>query len=74
MKWLDELPYLALLGAAILLALMPFEPQPHLLEKYAMLMAGNLNKLLDIADVCWHLLPIFLLFIKLSRNILEEKT
>jgi len=73
MKWLDETPYVALLGAAILLALMPFEPQSHLLEKYAMFMAGNLDKPLDIVDVCWHLLPTFLLLLKLFRHVSEKK-
>ena len=68
MKWLDEIPYLILIGLAVLMAMLPFEPQPHLLEKLAMLSNGTLSKPMDIFDLFWHLLPTILLLIKFLRS------
>ena len=59
-----NIPYTVLIGAAILMALMPFQPEPHLVQKFDMLMAGNLTKPLDMFDVLWHLLPTILLITK----------
>jgi len=59
-----SIPYIFLIGAAILMALMPFQPEPHLVQKFDMLMAGNLTKPLDMFDVVWHLLPVGLLITK----------
>jgi len=59
-----SIPYIFLIGAAILMALMPFQPEPHLVQKFDMLMAGNLTKPLDMFDVLWHLLPVILLVTK----------
>lgn len=67
LEWLDKIPLLFLVFIAVLMALAPFTPEPHLWEKYKMLRAGTLNKPLDIFDVFWHLLPTFLLIIKLVR-------
>jgi hypothetical protein len=67
MKWLDEISYVFLIGAAVLMAMMPFKPEPHLLEKFHMFMAGTLHKPMDIFDVFWHLLPTILLSWKLLR-------
>jgi len=67
MKWLDDVPYGLLIAAAILMALLPFQPQPHLLEKLGMLMDGVLTKPIDIFDLCWHLLPSLLLALKFYR-------
>lgn len=69
MQWLDDIPYIFLVFAAVLMALMPFQPEPHLVEKYHMFMAGELHKLIDIFDVLWHLLPSILLLIKLVREV-----
>ncbi len=68
MNWIDKIPTGLLAFAAVFMALAPFSPEPHLVEKYHMLMAGNLNKPLDIFDVFWHLLPAALLGIKLIRS------
>jgi len=45
----------------------PFVPEPHLVEKLGMLVAGELTKALDIFDLFWHLTPATLLVIRLSR-------
>ena len=67
MEWLDRIPTGMLVVAAILMALALFTPEPHLLEKFRMLMAGTLKKPLDIFDVFWHLAPSALLAVKLFR-------
>ena len=68
MDWLDQLPLAPLLVAAVLLGLAPFVPEPHLVEKLRMLVAGTLRRPLDIFDLCFHLLPTVLLLLKLGRN------
>jgi len=68
MQWLDEMPYIFLIAAALFMALMPFQPEPHLVEKYHMFLAGELHKMMDIFDVLWHLLPTMLLFVKVFRE------
>lgn len=68
MEWLDKISTSMLVLAAIVMALAPFTPEPHLVEKFRMFMAGNLRKPLDIFDVCWHLLPTALLAVKFFRR------
>lgn len=63
-RFLDKLPYTLLIPAALLLGLSPFVPQPHLLEKLKMLMAGTLTRPIDQFDLVWHALPILLLMLK----------
>ena len=65
MKWLDSVPMALLLPAAILLALAPFSPEPHLWEKLKMLAAGELVKPIDIFDLLLHGTPWILLLLKL---------
>jgi len=50
-----------LLVGALLLALAPFIPEPHLWQKWKMLMDGSLARPIDIFDVFYHLLG-FLFF------------
>lgn len=68
MEWLDKIPTGLLIAAAIMMLLAPFVPEPHLIEKFRMFMAGELKKPIDIFDVFWHLFPTVLLAIKLFRN------
>jgi hypothetical protein len=68
MAFLDRIPYLLLIGFTILMALAPFVPEPHLLEKVKMLMDGTLTKPIDIFDLFWHLLPAIVLLLKLQRD------
>ncbi len=67
MKWLDTIPYSLLIPIAILMALLPFQPEPHLLEKLKMLANGELNQPIDMFDLFWHSLPTLLLALKLYR-------
>ncbi|PJA32290.1 MAG: hypothetical protein CO187_04755 [Zetaproteobacteria bacterium CG_4_9_14_3_um_filter_53_7] len=68
MKWLDELPWIALIAIAVLMAMLPFQPEPHLTEKLKMLVDGTLSKPLDIFDLFWHMLPMILLVVKFKRS------
>jgi len=63
-KWLEEIPYIILIGAAVLMAMLPIQPEPHLVEKLRMFQEGTLTEWIDIFDVLWHGLPTFLLMLK----------
>jgi len=69
MKWLDRIPYLYITPLAILLALAPFSPEPHLWEKLKMLFAGTLVRPVDIFDLFLHGTPLLLLLLKLSGSL-----
>lgn len=54
MRWLEKIPLVPLILAAIFMGLAPFVPQPHLWEKLNMLLDGSLTKPVDIFDLLWH--------------------
>lgn len=54
MRWLEKIPLVPLILAAIFMGLAPFVPQPHLWEKLMMLLDGSLTKPVDIFDLLWH--------------------
>jgi hypothetical protein len=64
MPILKDIPYSLLIMAAILMALAPFFPEPHLVEKIRMLLKGTLRRPLDIFDLFFHLIPALLLVLK----------
>jgi hypothetical protein len=66
-KLIDKIPLALLLVFALLFALAPFQPEPHLLEKTRMLFHGELTKPLDIFDLCLHATPLLVLVIRLLR-------
>ena len=68
MKWLDRIPLSVLMPVALVLAVVPFVPEPHLWEKLKMLFAGTLHKPIDIFDLFMHGTPLLLLIIKLVRQ------
>lgn len=55
------LDYQILIPLVLLLGLAPFFPQPHIVEKIRMLLAGTLKRPIDIFDLIWHAWPFFLL-------------
>ena len=55
------LNYRFLIPLALLLGFAPFYPQPHIVEKLGMLLAGALIKPIDIFDLAWHSWPFLLL-------------
>jgi hypothetical protein len=68
MTWLDRIPLPLLIALAIWMALAPFTPEPHLLEKLRMLSQGTLTSPLDIFDLMFHSLPLILLGLRLWRR------
>jgi hypothetical protein len=64
-KWLDRIPYALLLPLAVVMALAPFVPEPHLWEKLKMLANGTLTRPVDIFDLFLHGTPLTLLLIRL---------
>ena len=69
MKWLDRIPYALLLPLAVVMALAPFVPEPHLWEKLKMLAAGTLVRPIDIFDLFLHGTPLLLLVFKLLSGL-----
>ena len=65
----EYLPYRWLVPIAILLALAPFRPEPHLVEKLRMLFQGTLRRPIDIFDLVLHVTPLLLLMIRLAGDL-----
>ena len=64
-KLLDWLPLPLLVVLCLTLGLAPFVPEPHLLEKLKLLVAGELVDPMDIFDLLLHGAPWMLLLLKL---------
>ena len=73
MKWLDSIPLSVLLPLAVLMALAPFVPEPHLWEKLKMLVSGTLVRPIDIFDLFLHGTPLLLLALKLLSGLSRKK-
>ena len=73
MKWLDSLPLAPLAAIAVLMAVLPFNATPHLLEKLTMLVDGTLQRPLDIFDLFMHGTPTVLLIVRLFRQFVLAK-
>ncbi len=54
------------------MAILPVQPEPHLVEKWRMFLEGTLTRPLDIFDVFWHLLPTFILVLKFVFSKIES--
>ncbi len=67
MKWIDKLSWPVVIVITATLGLAPFSPQPHVVEKLAMLLNGTLSRPIDIFDLLLHGTPWVLLAIKLMR-------
>ncbi len=68
MKWLEAIPLVVLMPVAVILALAPFQPEPHLWEKLKMLADGTLSRPIDIFDLFLHGMPLVLLVLKLLTS------
>ena len=66
LKAIYRIPLLPLAFAAVFMALAPFSPEPHLLEKTRMLIHGELTRPIDIFDMVWHSFLLILLAIRLT--------
>ena len=67
MAIIDKIPMQTTVVMALFLGLAPFMPEPHVLEKMRMLMAGTLVQPIDIGDLLFHIAPSLLLIAKLMR-------
>lgn len=67
LNYINRIPLLPLAIAATVMALAPFSPEPHLLEKTRLLIHGELIKPIDIFDLFWHSFLLILLIIRLLR-------
>ena len=63
------LDYKLLIPLVLLLGFAPFFPQPHIVEKIRMLMAGTLRRPIDIFDLFWHAWPFALLIYRIVLDI-----
>jgi len=63
------LDYQILIPLVLLLGFAPFYPQPHIVEKIRMLMAGTLRRPIDIFDLILHALPFFLLAYRIISDL-----
>lgn len=61
--------YRFLVPLVLLLGFAPFFPQPHIVEKLGMLMAGTLQRPIDIFDLVWHTWPFLLLAYRIILDI-----
>jgi len=68
LKWLDTLPWSNLMFIALLAAIAPIIPEPHLMEKLKMLFLGTLIKPIDIFDLLMHASPLILAALKGFRQ------
>ena len=66
-KLIEKIPLIPLAIAAIVMALAPFVPEPHLLEKSRMLVNGELTSLVDIFDLFWHSFLLVILLVRVLR-------
>ncbi len=66
------LDYRLLIPLVLLLGFAPFYPQPHIVEKLRMLMAGTLKKPIDVFDLFWHAWPFALLAYRIFRDIRRQ--
>ena len=67
------LSYQFLIPVALLLGFAPFYPQPHIVEKIGMLLAGTLIKPIDIFDLFWHAWPFMLLTYRVLRDLVKKR-
>jgi len=65
--------YGILIPLALLLGLAPFYPQPHLVEKVGMLLAGTLKRPIDIFDLFWHFWPFALLVLRILSDLTRKR-
>lgn len=74
MTWLDRFPLKWLVVVALWLAVAPIAPEPHLVEKWRMLMQATLHKPIDIFDLFLHTTPLVLLALRLWRDAQRRRT
>ncbi|MGV6859672.1 MAG: RND transporter [bacterium] len=64
--WIRQIPVVPLAIISAMLAVAPFNGEPHLLEKLRMLVHGELVKPLDMFDLFLHGTPLIVLILRLT--------
>ena len=72
MSFLDRISWTTAILVALVLGLAPFVPEPHLVEKLRMLVAGTLVKPVDWFDLAMHAAPVVLLAAKGARALRQN--
>lgn len=67
LSFLDRIGWVPLAFLAFFMAMAPFAPMPHAVEKISMLLAGELTNPVDIFDLFFHLAPTLLILVKIAR-------
>ena len=73
MGWLERFPLGWLVAIALWLAVAPVVPEPHLTEKWRLLMQGTLSRPIDIFDLLLHTVPLVLLGLRLWRDLQRRR-
>jgi hypothetical protein len=68
----ELLEYKFIIPLVLLLGFAPFFPQPHIVEKIRMLIAGTLKRPIDIFDLAWHSWPFLLLVYRVFRDVTSK--
>jgi hypothetical protein len=66
-------PYRILIPLALLMAVLPISPEPHLLQKLRMLSEGALTRPIDIFDLFWHSWPMLVIGIRVIAEYRKRK-
>ncbi|MGB5337982.1 MAG: RND transporter [Gammaproteobacteria bacterium] len=72
MHLLDKISFSIIVPLALLLALAPFVPEPHLWQKLKMLYAGTLVRPVDIFDLFLHGTPLAIVALKLLSGLRKK--
>ena len=73
LAWLDRISLWTIALPALLLALLPFSPEPHLWQKLKMLAAGSLERPIDIFDLFLHSALLIPLALKLILRVAKRQ-
>ena len=68
LAWLDRIPLGIFIALTAWMAVAPIVPEPHLVEKWRMLVQGTLHQPIDIFDLFLHTTPLVLLALRLWRD------
>ena len=63
-RFLQQLPWVPLIVAALLVGLAPLLPQPHLIEKAIKIATGSPMRPIDYFDILFHLFPALIALLK----------
>lgn len=73
MRWINSLSWMIILILVATLGIAPFKPEPHIVEKLAMLANGVLARPIDIFDLFLHGIPWVLLILKTASVFFKVK-